>query len=291
MTTAILLLAFLLLALAGWGILGSSQVVHPVRFNPPVSPSELGLSWRPLRVSALDGTPLVGWLIPHQAPRGILILLHGFGTSKADLLDTAQIFHAQGAYHLVLMDSRGHGASGGEVISFGKKEVGDLKAVLDFLSGSPDLKGLPVGCYGISMGGAIAILAAARCPEIQAVVTDSAYADLSRAIARTEWLTYHIPRFPLGQMVLWGTELRLGCRLKELSPALAVGGIAPRPLLIIHGGRDLSIMASEAARLFELARGPKELWLVPEAEHVGAFYLERERYVQRVLGFFDRYLT
>jgi fermentation-respiration switch protein FrsA (DUF1100 family) len=289
MTISIGLLVFLILL--GWGFLGSSRVVHQARFNPPATPDEIGLSWRPLQVSAPDGVPLAGWFIPHPAPRGILILLHGFGTSKADLLDTAYVFHTRGPYHLVLMDSRAHGASGGETISFGKKEVDDLKALLDYLARNPDLAGLPVGFYGISMGGAIAILAAARCPQVKAVVTDSAYADLGHAIARAQRLTYHIPRLPLGQMVLWGTELRLGCCLKELSPAGAIGAVTPRPVLIIHGGRDISIAPSQAAKLFELAGQPKELWLVPEAEHVGAFYLERERYAKRVLGFFDRHLS
>ncbi|MBI1953809.1 MAG: alpha/beta hydrolase [Candidatus Omnitrophica bacterium] len=242
-------------------------------------------------MNAPDGIPLVGWLIPHPAPKGILILLHGFGTSKADLLDTACVFHARGSYHLVLMDFRAHGASGGETISFGKKEVDDLKTLLVFLAGRPDLADLPVGFYGISMGGAIAILAAARCPQVKAVVTDSAYADLSHAIARAQRLTYHILRWPLGQMVLWGVELRLGCRLKELSPAGAIGAIAPRPILIIHGGRDISIAPGQAAKLFKLAGQAKEFWLVPEAEHVGAFYLERERYAKRVLSFFDRHLS
>ncbi len=274
----------------GWGILGSSQALNPPRYLPSVTPDFLNLPWQTIQLTTRDGVSIAGWFIPKPKPQGTLILLHGYGTSKADLLDIAHGFHTQGPYHLILIDLRGHGLSGGGV-SFGRREIWDIEAALRFAGEEPGLKGLPVGCYGISMGGAVALLAAPRFPQIKAVVTDSAYADLAAAVARTQWLTYHIPRFPLGEVALWALGLRLGCRLKALSPSEAVGRIAPRPLLLIHGESDQSIPMEEGKRLHRQANPPKELWLVPQAEHVGSFYLERERYVARILEFFRKALA
>ncbi|MBI3317569.1 MAG: alpha/beta fold hydrolase [Candidatus Omnitrophica bacterium] len=262
-------------------------MIHQARYCPPVTPGEYGLSWTPIRLTASDGIPIAGWSIPHPAPKGLLLLLHGFGTSKADLLDLVQSLHRQGSYHLILIDFRGHGASGGKIFSFGKREILDIEAVITFLSQEPALSKLPLGCYGVSMGGAIALLAAARLPKIRAVVSDSAYADLARAVARTQWMAYHIPRIPLGQMVIWATQLRLGCRMRDLSPALAVGKIAPRPLFLIHGTKDRGIPPEEAQILFRSAGEPKQLWLVEGAEHVGCFYLQRESYLRRMVDFLD----
>lgn len=274
-----------------WAFIGSLWVVQALpRYIPPTTPGDYGLSWESLALFTQDRIPIAGWLIRHPKAAGILILLHGFGTGKADLLDVAHAFHERMPYHLVLIDLRGHGASGGRRISFGKREVLDVQAILAFLEKEAAFKGLPVACYGISMGGAVAILAAARVPEIQAVVTDSAYADLGKAIARALRMTYHIPRFFLGQLVLWGTEVRLGCRLFQLSPVRRIGRIAPRGVLIIHGTADLTVPPDAAGALFRAAGNLKKLWLVPGAEHVASFYKDQEVYLQHVADFLSHVL-
>lgn len=273
-----------------WGWVGSSRVVHQVRYQPQATPADYGLAWEPLALATCDRIRISGWLIRHPHPTGVLILLHGFGTGKADLLDIAQAFHRNGSYTLALIDFRGHGFSAGATLSFGLREVWDIEALLDFISQDPALKNLPIGCYGISMGGAIGILAAARFPAIRAVVSDSAYSDLPKAIARVQRIAYHIPRVPLGQMVIWGTELRLGCRLPKLNPRNVIGKISPRAALVIHGMQDKSVPFQEAQALFDAAKEPRELWLVSEAEHVASFYRNQKEYLERVLVFFDHAL-
>ena len=149
------------------------------------------------------------------------------------------------------------------------------------------LKELPIACYGISMGGSIGLLAAAQLPRIKAVITDCAYADTPKAIARAIWMTYHIPRIPLGQIVIWAMEVRLRCRMRSLSPVRSVGKIAPRGLFIIHGMEDKSVPPDSGRALFGAAGDPKGLWLVPGAEHVACFYRDRREYLRRIFGFLD----
>ena len=185
-----------------------------------------------------------------------------------------------------MLDLRGHGQSGGKAVSFGFRELQEVRAALDFLALDAGLKGLPVGCWGVSMGGAIALLAAARFKEILGVVADSVYAQFGKAVARTQWLTYHIPRVPLGEMVLRAVELRLGCRTSQVDPVRAVGFIAPRGVLVIHGGRDATIPVEEAQALYRAARDPKEWWLIPEAEHATCYFDRTDEYVQKVTEFF-----
>ncbi|MBI3318333.1 MAG: alpha/beta hydrolase [Candidatus Omnitrophica bacterium] len=282
------LLSGLALGAFTWGAFGSSRVLHQARYRPGITPQDLGLSYEPLSLKGEGEIPLSGWLIRHPDPTGILLLFHGYGTGKADLLDIACALHRQGRYHLLLFDFRGHGFSGGRSFSFGLREVGDIGKILQFLAGQAALQGLPVGCYGISMGGAIGLLSASRFPEIRAVASDASYARLDQAIARAQWLNYHIPRVPLGQMVIWGTELRLGTRLSRLNPVEAVKRISPRGVMVIHGMSDLGIPPEEGELIFQAAGEPKELWLVPQAEHVGSFYKEPEEYIRRVVTFFDR---
>lgn len=202
-------------------------------------------------------------------------------------MDVIQAFALHGSCHLISIDFRGHGCSEGSTFSFGKRETMDIEAVLDYLSASSEFKDLPVGCYGISMGGAIGIIAAAHFPKIKAVVSDSAYGDFGKAVARALRMAYHIPRFPLGQIVVWFAQLRLGCSAKSISPKCLVGRVSPRPVLIIHGTADKTVPWEDGQSIYDAAKDPKRLWLVPESEHVACFYRDRMSYTRTVLGFFE----
>ncbi len=252
-----------------------------------MKPGDFGLPWEPVSLKTSDQLHLSAWWIPHPRAAGTIILLHGYGAAKGDLLDLANALHRQSPFHLLLLDFRAHGDSEGNQVSFGAGEMLDLEAALDFLAGRPEARSLPIGCFGVSMGGAIALLAADRFPALRAVAVDSVYADLAKAIARTQWLTYHIPRIPFGQLCIWGTELRLARRLDRLSPIRVVGRLAPRPLLVIHGERDAGIPPEEGSALYEQAGHPKEMWLVPGGDHVSSFYLNSDRYTRRVTEFFQ----
>ena len=122
------LLLFVGLICLAWGVVGSSRVVSQARYNPPMVPKDFGLPFDEVAFTTEDGIPLAAWLIRHPNPSGVLLLLHGYGACKADLLDVAKALHQKGSYHLFLIDFRSHGASGGRLISFGKQEVLDVQA-------------------------------------------------------------------------------------------------------------------------------------------------------------------
>ena len=199
----------------------------------------------------------------------------------------AGALHRSSPFSLLLMDFRGHGDSGPGPVTFGFRETQEIQAALDLAASDPHLKGLPVGCWGVSMGGAVALLAAARTPRILGVAVDGAYSDVGKAIARAQWLTYHIPRVPLGQWVIWAVELRLRCKMMALDPFRVMDRIRPRPVLLIHGGRDKSIPPEEGEALYRAAGDPKGWWLIPEAEHATCFYDRREEYVKKITEFFQ----
>lgn len=203
------------------------------------------------------------------------------------MLDLAGALHRRSPFSLLLMDFRGHGHSGPGPVTFGFREHQEVKAALDLVSGDPHLKDLPVGCWGISMGGAVALLAAARYPQILGVVTDAAYSEVGKAIARAQWLTYHIPRVPLGQLVIWAVEFRLRCRAARMDPFRVMGRLPPRPVLLIHGGRDRTVPLGEGEALYRSAGEPKRWWLIPESEHATCYYDRTEEYVRKITEFFQ----
>ena len=60
--------------------------------------------------------------------------------------------------------------------------------------------------------------------------------------------------------------------------------------MIIHGGKDSIVDPNDATLLYAAAQEPKELWLLPNAHHCGAYFEDRHAYVEKVLGFFDLHL-
>ncbi|MEM2304680.1 MAG: PhoPQ-activated protein PqaA family protein, partial [Candidatus Methanomethylicia archaeon] len=56
-------------------------------------------------------------------------------------------------------------------------------------------------------------------------------------------------------------------KLREMEPIKWIDKISPRPLLIIHGGKDELIPVKHAITLFRKAGEPKKLKIIPNATH------------------------
>ena len=100
----------------------------------------------------------------------------------------------------------------------------------------------------------------------------------------------HLPVGLVAPLVDLLLGLRAGYHLHQVEPLRAIGRLAPRPVLLIQGGTDSVVDPQDASRLYRAAGEPKELWVVPDADHCCAYYVDRPAYLSRVLTFFDRHL-
>ena len=259
------------------------------RLPVTVSPEVLSLPFETVRFHATDGIPLEGWKIPASADRPWLILCHGLGANRADLLEIANGLHAAG-FNLFLFDFRGHGGSGGRVTSFGWREQRDLEGALSFLGSQPDIPPQPYGVYGISMGGAVALMVAATDERLAAVAADSPYLSLEDTLGRHLTLLYPVPRVPFVWFVLATYRLRFGVWPRQVSPRDAAAQMSPRAVLLIHGAEDPRMPAQGTRQIFDAASEPKSLWLVDGAGHMEGYGLAPEAYLDRVVEFFQAHL-
>ncbi|HLJ36240.1 MAG TPA: alpha/beta hydrolase [Ktedonobacteraceae bacterium] len=252
------------------------------------SPYEFDLPAEAVTFPPLQGSHEVsGWYVPREDASTTILVCPGYRSRKSELLGlSAQLWKA--GHNLLIFDYYGHGTAIGKPITLGYREISDfLGAVAYAKERAPQAR---LGVVAYSMGAAIAIMGAARNQEIEAVVADSAFA--------THWsvVDYNVRHvFPLiSTLFVWLADylmwLRAGYRFRQVEPIRDIGRIAPRPILLIHGGKDSMVDPHDATLLYRAANEPKELWLLPEADHCGAYFVDRKAYTAKMINFFDLYL-
>jgi dipeptidyl aminopeptidase/acylaminoacyl peptidase len=118
------------------------------------------LDYENVTLTTADGVTISGWYVPGTQPNGI-VLVHGIHANRAYLIPQAIIL-AEAGYHLLLIDLRGHGRSGGHMMTYGYREALDVQAAVDYLAARPEID--QVAALGHSLGAA-AVVRAAR-PQI-----------------------------------------------------------------------------------------------------------------------------
>jgi uncharacterized protein len=281
---------------AGLAWLAGCAMLHQRAFGPvrrdgrdPAAgptPTDLGLSHERLTVRTSDGLRLLAWHLPGVLPAAVVVSPGNRG-GAGDLLDVAAPLRNAG-FHVVVHGWRGTPGCDPAPHTLGVHERLDLLGVLDAVERRlPDLR---VGLLGFSLGGAVSIDVAAGDRRVRAVCADSPFSDpqavLGEGVRRVLRIPGPVLTAPVGAVL----ALRTGARLGSFSPLRRVGGIAPRPLLLIHGEADGSVPVEHSRRLHRAAGAPADLWALPGVGHVGAFVVDREEYLRRVGGFFERAL-
>jgi len=240
-------------------------------------------------VAAADGIPLRGWKARPPAPNGDWVLLfHGVSDNRTGNIGHAEFLLRHG-YSLVMMDSRAHGESGGDMATYGWKERHDTVAITDALYAGEKVRHLYA--LGVSMGAAIALQSAAIEPRIEAVAAEAPFAnlrevsydyaglDISPLLGKTLFR-------PASMAAMHSVEKEGGFKPDDVSPEKAVTA-RPFPVLLICGTRDHRIPCRHSERIYRAAAGPKELWIVKGAGHAAALGQSPAEYESRVVTLFQ----
>jgi len=276
--------AFVVLALlAAWLMAG--QMTRRRSPDPSTSPSDYGLPFEHVTFPARDGMRLAGWLIG-EGKRPVVIFCAGmFGSMDGDVHLAPHFVKA--GLNVLQFDWRGHGRSDGSRTTLGLRERLDLLGAIDFLQSEGIRR---IGLMGFSMGGAVALRAAAEDARAACVVSDGGFARMESALlgyamARTGGRGRGLFR-AFARLVLAMVGLRLGESVYPASPLPVVGRIAPRPVLFIHGADDPFVPPDDQDALYDACGEPKQLWRVPGAGHREVYDLHPDDYAGRVVAFF-----
>ncbi len=135
--------------------------------------------------------------------------------------------------------------------------VAEVLLLLDYLESRPDIERQRLFLVGGSLGAEVVTVAGGIDPRPAAVVALYGGAPVSRLVAATLEPDVRSGRYPRWIAGLAGHAL--AWLLVPLEPARYVGGIAPRPLLMINGTDDRLVPRDSVMTLYDAARPPKEL--------------------------------
>lgn len=231
------------------------SALHEER-ETPESPRDLDRTERPVRIPA-GKVQLDADLVSPRPGKGLVIFAHGSGSGRHSPRnrEVAHLLHSRGLGTLLLDLLAEREARTDELTAEYRFNIPllteRLLAATDWLVAQPETEGLPVGYFGASTGGAVAMIAAARrSGVVSALVLRGARSDLGDAAAAA-----------------------IRC-----------------PTLILVGGYDESIREANA-RTMQLLRCEKELTVIPRATHLFEEPGALEAVALRTTEWFDRHLS
>jgi len=213
-----------------------------------------------------DGVPIDAVHLPGESDLAI-VLAHGFTFSwqRHSVWRIANRFNRVAG--VISFDFRGHGRSGG-LSTLGDREIKDLDVAVAY---ARQLGYKRIGLVGFSMGASIVVRYAGLIGGVDAAASISGpgrwYYRGTERMRRVHFAAEH----RVGRLA---TRMLTRTRISPdrwdptpVPPYEAAAQISPIPLLVVHGDKDLYFPVEHARQLYDAARDPKELWLIPGFAH------------------------
>lgn len=319
-------LVVLLAAMAPLCLVAPAHALKPVR-GYPARPSDYGIIYREVTFTARDSIVLHGWFYPAQDTSGIandlvgavvpvpperrpgprpyavrggtpaptVVVCDGDAGNMADLILCAYNLSTRG-FNVLTFDWRGFGESAEWRLDPNRlcasEFLLDYDAAIDFVLGQPEVNPADgaggrarararVGVLGFSTGAYLSFAEAAKRREVgafagRALITS--FDDLLPILRKLDpgrpWAAP--PGYPL-----------------ELLPAQAAARGFRTPAFLVVGKEDKRTPPWMSRRIYAQLMGPKELWVVPKAEHGGMTapeLVDYPRAFERLAAFYRKHL-
>ncbi len=278
------------LALLGLPFLGGFLLAAGLVYSPcsdrGITPAHYGYAYEEITLPARVGGNFRGYFVPGTNGAAVIVI-PALNAGRDGRLREAVLLARHG-YAVFAFESRRCAGMGG--VSLGYKEVDEVADALDYLLTRPDVDPQRIGAYGFSSAGATAIMAAARLPQLKAVVAEGGYGDFAKdtLMPRVDGSlsSYFEAAFFWSVRQTYG--LLTGSDINLLSPVDVIGRVASRPILLIYGSQEVSL--SGARNQLAAAGDNAELWIVEGAGHGTYFDVAPQEYEAKLATFFDESL-
>jgi alpha-beta hydrolase superfamily lysophospholipase len=217
-------------------------------------------------------------------PKGTVILFHGLMGNKGQVLVEAGAFRAFG-YNVMLLDVRGHGNSGGKVITIGYRESEEVKLAYDYIVQRGEKN---IFLWGSSMG-AVEIIKAVSDYQLKpaGIIAEMPFLSLqSHLEGRARILGFPEQPFAFLTSFWIGTERGFnGWGFKTTRYAKNINC----PVLMQYGEKDELVLKYETDAIYSaIASSHKKLVIYDDAAHELFFRKDPAMWNREVEGFLSQ---
>ena len=246
---------------------------HDVYFDP----AKINLKHENIYFQNYKNQKMHGWWFESKTKpaKGTLVFFHG----NAENLTTHFIhlgWIPQEGYNYFIFDYPGFGESEGK-----PNEEGVVQTSYDAIQWVHQNKdSRPLILYGQSIGGITALRAALEFKnkiKFRAIIIDSSFPSYQKIATykmSKHWFTWILQ--PIAYLII--SDEYAPKNMAELSPI---------PILIIHGQKDNTVEAFWSDQLYEQLKEPKEIWRIPEGNHIQTFWIENRIYRKKFLEYLE----
>jgi pimeloyl-ACP methyl ester carboxylesterase len=248
------------------------------------TPATKGVSYEDVSFGSSDGISLSGWYLPADKQPITIVMTHGMFRSRYEVLERGIELWKRG-YSVLLYDVRRHGKSSGECFTLGCNERKDVLAAMDYVrKRSPHNR---IALFGISMGAAASLFAAAENKDLLGVVAESSYLSFKDVIYHHVGML-HVPTFPFAWIIVKNSSWQMDINPVDCDVERAVKS-ASCPILFIGGTKDKRMPNEKVLEPLYQASGnsKSKKFIVDDASHGRAYEANKEEYIKTICEFLD----
>ena len=274
----------------GFGHIAPYAIIQPQRISLNEHPGNFHIASDDISIKVEPDIELIGhWLYAErETPKAIMIFVHGIGGCKEHFIPWASSLARKGMSSIVF-DGRAHGESGGIYCTYGFYEKKDISKIVDIIKEKhPDT---PIGVWGNSLGGAIALQALEYDERIDFGIVESTFTQLDQIVFDYK------KRLLKGVGIKYLSDYSLSRAGKiarfepaEVSPIQSVKNIE-QPVFIAHGNVDKNVSFSYGKQLYENLKSEEKVFeLIEGAGHFDLSQKGGEGYKQKIFEFIENQL-
>jgi len=201
-------------------------------------------------------------------PGQVLLYLHGNGDNISANLGHSQRFHQMG-FAVFIIDYRGYGRSLGDFPTE-STVYEDVETAWNYLVQDRGIPPEKIIIYGHSLGGAIAIELASRHPDAGGAIIECSFTSM-RDMVDYQYPYFNI--FPIDWLLV--NHFDSITKVKSLK----------MPVLFTHGTDDEVVPTYMSQALYDVTPEPKQLFIVPTADHNNVASVSGEKYFDTIRQF------
>lgn len=242
-----------------------------------------------VEIIAHDGEKLVGHYFPCEKPERVIIAFHGWRSSWHRDFGMISDFWYKNNCSVLYVEQRGQNNSSGEYMGFGLTERFDC---LDWLNWEIERCGsdIPVYLAGVSMGATTVLMAAGLQlpPNVHGIMADCGFTSANAIWEHIAKDNLHI-RFGIRSAIadrMCRRKIQVGSKEHSTVEALKHTHV---PVILVHGADDHFVPVEMTYENYTACTAPKDLLIVPGADHGISYFMEPEKYENAVKAFWAKY--